>query len=139
MSWTRMDCKDMKLEDGPAKEPKEGQDVKEGFEDGTFDCIIDKACLDSVLCGENSSPNSKLMLDEIYRVLSNNGVYICVSYGLPDMRLVYFNKYDWKTSIQKVTKPTVSVKTVIDADVKDKQEAENFHFIYILRKEGPEP
>ena len=92
-----------------------------------------------MLCGENSAPNSKLMLDEIYRVLSANGVYICVSYGLPDMRLSYFNKYDWKTTIQKVTKPTVSVKTVIDADVKDKQEADNFHFIYILKKEGPEP
>tara|TARA_B110001450_G_C17483093_1_gene425072 strand:+ start:351 stop:722 length:372 start_codon:yes stop_codon:yes gene_type:complete len=109
------------------------------YADGQFDCIIDKACLDSMLCGENSAPNSKLVLDEIYRVLSANGVYICVSYGLPEMRLSYFNKYDWKTTIQKVTKPTVSVKTVIDADVKDKQEAENFHFIYILKKEGPEP
>ena len=75
--------------------PKE----KMKYEDGSFDCIIDKACLDAILCGENSAPNSKLLLDEIYRVLSPNGVYICVSYGLPDMRLVYFNKYDWKTTI----------------------------------------
>ena len=112
-----MDGKDMRLDDGP---PKDGKDPKEGFEDGSFDTIIDKACLDSVLCGENSAPNSKLMLDEIYRVLSANGVYICVSYGLPEMRMVYFNKYDWKVTIQKVTKPTVSVKTVIEADVKDK-------------------
>ena len=81
MKWTQMDGKKM------------------AFEDGSFDCIIDKACLDSILCGENSAPNSKLMLDEIYRVLSPNGVYICVSYGLPEMRLVYFNKYDWKNQI----------------------------------------
>ena len=118
MKWTQMDGKKMT------------------YEDGSFDCIIDKACLDSILCGENSAPNSKLMLDEIYRVLSPNGVYICVSYGLPEMRNVYFNKYDWKSSLQKVAKPTVSVKKVIEE--LEKKEVENFHFIYILKKDGPE-
>ena len=29
------------------------------FEDGTFDAVIDKACFDSILCGDNSGPNSE--------------------------------------------------------------------------------
>ena len=60
------------------------------------------------------------------------------------MRYPYFNvneggknKYEWKVSLQKVAKPTVSVKKVMEE--LDKKELENFHFIYILKKEGPEP
>ena len=39
------------------------------FEDGTFDAIIDKACFDSILCGDGSGPNSEAVLNEIHRVL----------------------------------------------------------------------
>ena len=45
-------------------------DVKKlKFEDGAFDCVFDKACFDSVLSGDNSTPNSAAMLSEIHRVL----------------------------------------------------------------------
>ena len=49
------------------------------FEDGTFDAVIDKACFDAMLCGDNSGPNSEAMLNEIHRVLSPNakwGLYL---------------------------------------------------------------
>ena len=61
------------------------------IEDGTYDAVIDKACFDAVLCGDNSRPNSSVMLNEVHRVLKSTGVYICVSYGLPNNRLSYFN------------------------------------------------
>ena len=54
------------------------------FEDGTFDCVVDKGTFDSILCGDGSAPNSEQMLNEIYRVLSPTGVYICISYGIPE-------------------------------------------------------
>ena len=67
------------------------------FEDGCFDAVIDKACFDANLCGDGCGPNSEAMLNEIHRVLSPNGVYICITYGVPDNRLGHLNKkeYDW--------------------------------------------
>ena len=59
------------------------RNMKEHFEDATFDVVIDKGTLDSILCGDSSGPNSIKALHEIYRVLKPNGVYICVTYGLP--------------------------------------------------------
>ena len=104
------------------------------FEDGSMDAIIDKACFDSILCGEGSGPNSEAMLNEVHRVLSPNGVYICITYGVPENRLGYFNKkdYDWTVFTQKAAKPTISTSTVISAGEKD--DNKNFHFIYIMRK-----
>ena len=54
------------------------------FEDGSFDAVIDKGTFDSVLCGDGSGPNADLMLNEIHRVLSPSGVYICITYGQPE-------------------------------------------------------
>ena len=74
------------------------------------------------------------MLNEIHRILSPNGVYICITYGVPENRLGYFNKkdYDWTVFTQKVAKPTISTSTVISAGEKD--DNKNFHFVYIMRK-----
>ena len=67
------------------------------FDEGTFDCVIDKGTFDSILCGDGSGPNSEQMLSEIYRVLSPNGVYICISYGVPDQREHYFRNVSTPT------------------------------------------
>lgn len=32
------------------------------------------------------------MLSEIYRVLNNKGVYICITYGTPKKRIEYLEK-----------------------------------------------
>ena len=104
------------------------------YEDGSFDAVIDKACFDSILCGDGCGPNSEAYLNEIHRVLSPNGVYICITYGVPDNRLGHFNKkeYDWTVFTQKAAKPTISTSTVISAAEKD--DNKNFHFVYIMRK-----
>ncbi len=49
--------------------------------DSEMDCIIDKGCLDSVLCGEYSNVHIFRLLDSIYKALTRTGVYICISYG----------------------------------------------------------
>ena len=54
------------------------------FIDDTFDCVIDKATMDSILCGENSMSNIASFLSEVSRVLSPKGVFITVSFGTPD-------------------------------------------------------
>ena len=77
------------------------------------------------------------MLNEIHRVLSPNGVYICITYGIPDNRISYFGKkeYNWIVFTQKVPKPTISTSAVLASDDKgDKDDAKNYHYIYIMRK-----
>jgi len=104
------------------------------FKDGTFDCVIDKGTLDSILCGESSVANAKKTLSEIYRVLVPNGVYIMISYGAPDHRLHYLKKPDlhWKVLPEAtVFKPTIS--TSIAASGQDK-DSPNYHYIYICKK-----
>ena len=62
------------------------------FENGVYDCVLDKGTLDCILCGESSTTNSHKMLSEINRVLNSGGVYIVISYGQPDQRLLYLDK-----------------------------------------------
>ncbi|CAN0004861.1 unnamed protein product, partial [Ascophyllum nodosum] len=57
------------------------------YPDESFNSVIDKGTLDSVLCGEGSTANVAKMCMEISRVLKPNGVYFVCSYGVPDNRL----------------------------------------------------
>ncbi len=104
------------------------------FEDGTFDAVIDKATFDSILCGDGSGPNSEQMLSEIYRVLSPTGVFICITYGVPEQREGYFRNsaFDWNVFTHKIAKPTISTSAVVSSEDKD---AKNFHYIYVMRKQ----
>ena len=116
--------------------PYKQMDVKSlQFADGSFDCVIDKGTLDSVLCGDGSGPNAQLMLSEIHRVLTPNGVYICISYGIKDQRNDYFvNKdFDWTVSHHMVAKPTISTTNVVASERNDEK---NFHWVYIMRKQA---
>jgi hypothetical protein len=57
---------------------------------GDYNVVVDKGTLDSILCGDNSTPNAEKMISEIYRVLAPNGVYICISYGDEEHRKKFF-------------------------------------------------
>ena len=63
------------------------------LEEGSFDVVLDKACLDclfvkfDIQCGDNANENVNQSLTEIYRVLKPAGTYFMVSHGLPDNRL----------------------------------------------------
>ena len=123
MKWEVMDVKDMK------------------FPDGSFDVIIDKACLDAICCGDNSVPNTTMMLKSVHRVLKHDGHYICVTYGFPEMRTHYFEQsenFDWKLApTKKTTKQFIATKDIIAEGNKDVNE--HFDFIYTMKRNGPEP
>lgn len=70
LKYVRMDVRDMSA-----------------FETCSFDAVLDKGTLDSLLCGNNSRENATRMLEEVWRVLKENGVYILVTYGAPTYRL----------------------------------------------------
>ena len=56
----------------------------------SFHLIIDKGTFDCVACGDQNTHNKiEAMLDNIYRILSPGGCFICVSRGAPETRLLY--------------------------------------------------
>ena len=116
----------------------DARNLKAEMQDGIFDCVIDKACFDAILCGDNSKPNSEAILNEVHRVLSPTGVYICITYGIPAMREDYFKRSDfsWTVITQKVAKQTISTSNVISGGKSTMQDESNFHYIYIMRKQA---
>eukprot|EP00435_Cladocopium_sp_Y103_P019622 s892_g4.t1 len=99
--------------------------------DANFNVVIDKACLDSILCGEGSTHNAQKLLTEVARVLQPNGVYIAVSHGQPSYRLTYLQRpeFGWNVKTYTVQKPMMGMTASLSADDKD-----SVHYIYVCVK-----
>ncbi|XP_051127755.1 uncharacterized protein LOC127249135 isoform X1 [Andrographis paniculata] len=74
------------------------------FDKGSFGAVIDKGTLDSLLCGQNSRQNAAKMLEEVWRVLKDKGVYILVTYGSPVYRLPLLKDLPWTTKLHVIEK-----------------------------------
>ena len=59
------------------------------YEDETFDLAIDKSTIDALLCGDHSFLNVAIMIKEIQRVLKTGGIYLIISYGQPENRIMH--------------------------------------------------
>ncbi|CAL9171696.1 unnamed protein product [Musa hybrid cultivar] len=70
LKYINMDVRDMSL-----------------FQSSSFDAVIDKGTLDSLMCGHDAMQNATKMLLEVDRVLKDKGVYILITYGGPSYRL----------------------------------------------------
>ena len=73
------------------------------YEDESFDVILDKGTLDAIICGDESSSNPEQALLEVNRVLKKNGVYICISYGMPEYRLDYYQSSSLKWKVVHIS------------------------------------
>ncbi|KAI3717653.1 hypothetical protein L1987_69407 [Smallanthus sonchifolius] len=88
LKYIQMDVRDMKA-----------------FEAGSFDAVVDKGTLDSLLCGHNSKPNAAKMLEEVERVLKKEGVYILITYGIPTYRLCLLREsHSWAIKLHVIDK-----------------------------------
>lgn len=74
------------------------------FLQGTFAAVVDKATLDSILCGDPSFEKARSALQEVRRVLSPRGVFISVSVGEPRDRLLHLEQFDWDVELHTVEK-----------------------------------
>jgi SAM-dependent methyltransferase len=54
--------------------------------------VLDKGCMDSVLCGEAAHARAAALLAEVHRVLAPGGVFVCVSHAPPEARLGFFGQ-----------------------------------------------
>lgn len=59
------------------------------YEDNYFDLIIDKSTMDALLCGDQSFLNVAIMTKEVQRVLKTSGIYLIISYGQPENRIMH--------------------------------------------------
>ncbi|MQM08485.1 hypothetical protein Taro_041339 [Colocasia esculenta] len=78
MNYIKMDVRDMSI-----------------FESNSFDGVIDKGTLDSLMCGHNAQQNATKMLEEVDRILKDKGVYILITYGDPKYRLYLLKALSW--------------------------------------------
>ena len=100
------------------------------YEDASIDIVIDKACFDAILCSENAIEGAETMLREVSRVLKPGGIYISISYGIPENRMLYFGgkDYNWIVGVHKILKPQ------IPEDELDEDEGRRFHYMYVMKK-----
>ncbi|KAL8256290.1 hypothetical protein R6Q59_031357 [Mikania micrantha] len=133
LKYIEMDVRDMKA-----------------FEAGSFDAVIDKGTLDSLLCGHNSKPNAAKMLEEVERVLKKEGVYILITYGVPAYRVHLLREsHSWDIKLHVIDKvhpgesskadtweltrpvPLNSDGSLREADQLEKMDV---HYIYVCTK-----
>eukprot|EP00826_Nyctotherus_ovalis_P012747 TRINITY_DN13395_c0_g2_i4.p1 TRINITY_DN13395_c0_g2~~TRINITY_DN13395_c0_g2_i4.p1 ORF type:complete len:220 (-),score=48.89 TRINITY_DN13395_c0_g2_i4:96-755(-) len=109
--------------------------MKMDFESKSFDVVLDKATLDSFMCGETATTSIEAALNEVHRVLTDTGTFICISYGLPQDREGFFKGggWSWKIFWEKVPKPSISPAI---GGLKDGlQDQKSFHYVYVLKKQ----
>ena len=120
------------------------------FPDGLFDVIIDKGTLDSVMCSEQALEKSRKMIQEIYRCLKSNGIYLCLSTGYPEFRKCTFriSRFNWDFNFQAIRKPKFrkieekwaqknenEIELLTNQFPKKEEEIE-FYYLYICKKSG---
>ncbi|XP_052295953.1 uncharacterized protein LOC102611693 isoform X3 [Citrus sinensis] len=71
------------------------------FEDESFDAVIDKGTLDSLMCGTNAPISASQMLGEVSRLLKPRGIYMLITYGDPKARMIHlkWKVYNWKIEL----------------------------------------
>jgi len=77
------------------------------YNDGVFDVVVDKGCLDCMVCTETESESKKfldLTLSEANRVLRNGGYYVLVSCGINQERFeaLAVKRFGWKVIVAEV-------------------------------------
>ncbi|KAL0479832.1 hypothetical protein AKO1_007459 [Acrasis kona] len=72
------------------------------FPKNTFDCIIDKATMDIILCGDEPIKTIQNAFKNIYRVLRPSGVFMMLSYAKSQLRLPFLKnkQYPWDISVE---------------------------------------
>ncbi|KAL6493381.1 hypothetical protein OROGR_032471 [Orobanche gracilis] len=123
------------------------------FPDDSFDSVIDKGTLDSLMCGTDAPISASRMLGEVSRLLTPGGVYILITYGDPTLRMPHINRpvFNWKielyiilakpgfqrpsgsTALKSLLEPVpITEKGLIPTDYVF--EDPDSHFIYVCKK-----
>ena len=101
------------------------------FPTSSMDAVLDKAMLDSLLCGENSTANTGRYLQEVSRILKPAGVFIIVSYAAPEHRLSYLEgDFGWSVAVSTLPKPSINAAGLPE----NSDDPTQVHFVYVMKK-----
>ncbi|KAI0519930.1 hypothetical protein KFK09_007392 [Dendrobium nobile] len=77
------------------------------FLDETFDSVIDKGTLDSLMCGTDAPFSASQMIYEVNRLLKPGGIFVLVTYGDPSVRVPHLNQPGccWKITLYIIPRP----------------------------------
>lgn len=74
------------------------------FPDASFQSVIDKGTLDSLLCGPSSFTEAHDGLSEVWRVLKPGGSLLVVTYAMPKERLKHLQEHNWEVQTFTIQK-----------------------------------
>ncbi|XP_015580121.1 EEF1A lysine methyltransferase 4 isoform X2 [Ricinus communis] len=122
------------------------------FPDESFNGVIDKGTLDSLMCGNDAPISAAQMLGEVSRLLKPGGIYMLITYGDPTVRMLHLSRpvYNWKIVLYIIPRPgfekpagssplrsfmepvPITEKGLLPADFV--LEDPDSHFIYVCKK-----
>lgn len=106
--------------------------VSEALPAQCFDLVLDKACMDAVLCGEDAFAKATSMVQSMHRVLKPGGALVVCSFGKPDQRLPFLtalsDRLPWQGQPEVVEIPKAPL-------LREPPGAGAAHYVYILRKQ----
>lgn len=154
ISSVAIDLMRRKYEDVPQLKYMQ-MDVKDMgfFSNDSFDSVIDKGTLDSLMCGTDAPISAAQMLGEVSRLLKPGGIYMLITYGDPTVRIPHLNRpaYNWKIELYIIPRPgfqrpagsTSSAKSCLEPVPTTEKyllpadyvlEDPDSHFIYVCKK-----
>lgn len=123
------------------------------FPDESFDGVIDKGTLDSLMCGTEAPLSAVQMMGEVSRLLKPGGIYMLITYGDPTVRMPHLSRpaYNWEILLYIIPRPGFQRPTVCSSSTKSflepipitdegllppgfVMEDPDSHFIYVCKK-----
>lgn len=123
------------------------------FPDESFDSVVDKGTLDSLMCGTTAPISVSQMLGEVSRLLKPGGIYMLITYGDPTARVPHLNRpgYSWEIILYIIPRPGFQRPAVCSSSSKSYMdpvpitengllppdfvfEDPDSHFVYVCKK-----
>lgn len=128
----------IKCQDYPSITLLQGNMTDSDLPEHSYDCIIDKALLDSILCSNVGDVAAQQYILEVMRLLNDTGYFICMSHGNPEVRLKILEQLDldlpnytpWNTDVLALVKPQQ-----YEEEVLDREDPDSLYFIYVHKIE----
>jgi ubiquinone/menaquinone biosynthesis C-methylase UbiE len=102
------------------------------YPENSFDIIVCKGTMDSILCGVGSLKNIRSTMMECSRVLNDEfGALVIITYGSPVDRMLYIEDeaFGWSIDVHTVPKPRIA-----GYDVDGTKSSGKDHYVYICKK-----
>ena len=106
-----------------------------------FDLIVDKATMDTVLCNEKGLLDVTIMTKEISRVLRTDGIYLILSFGKPEDRIIHLQRehLSFEIKICEITKNHLKKgnnnnQVEENGDLNENIGNKSIHYAYVCRK-----